>query len=163
MSEPSLRFRELLDYTDYLAQRWLEYFRQHEQALDIEVGGRMQTMRNLVGHIFQVQSFFADLLAHEPATPPTVPPPQMEAPSLETMQRMHQQAMEKLGQYIERASEENLQQKRKLGPVTVSNRKTLAQPLIHSIHHWAQVAKAIRQAGFPAQPPQDIIVSPTMQ
>jgi uncharacterized damage-inducible protein DinB len=160
--EPGISFREMLAYSDYLAQRWLEYFKQHEAALDVNVGGRTGTLRNLVGHIFQVEHFFANLLQDSSASP-TGPPSLLESPSLDALAQMHRESMEKLGQYISSADGEMLQANRTLGPVTVSSRKVLAQSLIHSIHHWAQVAMEVRQADFPAQPPQDIIISPTMQ
>jgi uncharacterized damage-inducible protein DinB len=162
-AEPAMTFREMLAYTDFLAQRWLNYFKQHEAVLDVEVGGKTGTMRNLAGHVFQVESFFANFLLQEPAVTPTAPPPPLEFPTLDSMAALHRESLEKLGQYIASATEETLRATRTLGPVTVSNRKILAQSMIHSIHHWGQVAMEVRQSGFPAQPPQDIIISPVMQ
>jgi uncharacterized damage-inducible protein DinB len=159
---PSLAFSDLLAYTDYLAQRWLSYFEQNPAALEVEIGGRTPKLRDLVVHIFQVEDFFADLLLLEGAGA-TARPQQMEGKSLEELRGIHQQARKKLAQYIDSASEERLQRMRTLGPVTVSERKTLAQALLHGVHHWAQVAMEVRQAGFPAEKPQDIIASPVMK
>jgi uncharacterized damage-inducible protein DinB len=50
-----------------------------------------------------------------------------------------------------------------MGQVTASNRKILAQATLHSVHHWAQVAMKMREAGFPTEKPQDIIASPVMK
>jgi len=44
-----------------------------------------------------------------------------------------------------------------------STRKVLAQAALHSVHHWAQVAMEVRQAGFPTEKPQDIIISDVME
>lgn len=159
---PSLAFADLLAYTDYLAQRWLNYFERNSAALKVDVGGRVGTVGGLVTHIFQVEQFFADLLLQEGAGA-TGRPQQIASPSLEELQRMHQDAHKKLKQYIDSASEEALQRTRTLGPVTVSNRKTLTQAVLHSVHHWAQVAMEVRQAGFPVEPPQDIIACPVMK
>lgn len=159
---PSVAFADLLEYTDYLAQRWLTYFSQHPKALDIDVGGRTGTLCDLVTHIFQVETFFADLLLQEGAGA-MAPPAKVDAPGLEELQRMHHGAQQKLAQYIDSAREETLLQTRKLGPVTVSNRKVLTQAILHSVHHWAQVAMEVRQAGFPTEKPQDIIASPVMK
>lgn len=159
---PSLAFADLLAYTDYLAQRWLNYFEQNPAALEVEIGGRTPTLRDLVVHIFQVEDFFSDLLLQEGAGA-TARPQQMGGKSLEELRGIHQQAHKKLAQYIESASEERLQRMRTLGPVTVSERKTLAQALLHGVHHWAQVAMEVRQAGFPSETPQDIIASPVMK
>jgi hypothetical protein len=35
---PSLAFADLLAYTDYLAQRWLNYFEHNPAALEVDVG-----------------------------------------------------------------------------------------------------------------------------
>jgi uncharacterized damage-inducible protein DinB len=160
-SEPAVSFRDLLAYTDYLAQRWLNYFQQHPQALDVEVGGKTGTLRDLVSHIFQVEQFFADLLLQAGAGS-MAPPAKIAIPTMEDLQRMHRESHQKLTQYIDSANEDALQQTRKLGQVTVSDRKTLTQTVLHSVHHWAQVAMEVRQAGFPAEKPQDIIASPVM-
>jgi uncharacterized damage-inducible protein DinB len=159
---PSLAFADLLAYTDYLAQRWLNYFERNPAALDVDVGGRTPKLRDLVTHIFQVEDFFADLLLQEGAGAMRRPE-QMASKSLEELRGMHQQAHKKLSQYIGSASEDALQRTRTLGPVTVSDRKTLAQAVLHSVHHWAQVAMEVRQAGFPTETPQDIIASPVMK
>jgi uncharacterized damage-inducible protein DinB len=39
----------------------------------------------------------------------------------------------------------------------------LAQAALHSVHHWAQVAMEVRQAGFPTGKPQDFIVTDVME
>ena len=162
-SEPSISFRDLLAYTDYLAQRWLNYFKQNPAALEVEVGGRTPSLRDLVSHIFQVEQFFADLLLQE-GTGATRRPPAIEGKlGLDELGSMHQDALQKLERYIGSANEQMLQRMRTLGPVTVSDRKTLAQTVLHSVHHWAQVAMEVRQAGFPTERPQDIIASPVMK
>ena len=39
----------------------------------------------------------------------------------------------------------------------------LAQAAPHSVHHWAQVAIKVRQAGFPTTKPYDFIVTDVME
>ncbi|HKD82841.1 MAG TPA: DinB family protein [Candidatus Angelobacter sp.] len=160
--EPSISFGDLLAYTDYLAQRWLNYFKQNPAALDVDVGGKTGSLRDLVTHIFQVENFFAGLLAKEGAGSMAAPP-KMDAPSLDDLGRLHQEAHKKLAEYIAAANEERLEKARTVGAITVSERKILAQTVLHSVHHWAQVAMEVRQAGFPAERPQDIIASPVMK
>ena len=160
--EPSISFRDLLAYTDYLAQRWLTYFKQNPDALNLDVGGKTGTLGDLVTHTFQVENFFAELLL-QPGAGSLRPPQKAEAPDLAGLARLHQDAHDKLTRYIRSATDEGLEQPRTLGPVTVSERKILAQAVLHSVHHWAQVAMEVRQAGFPAERPQDIIASPVMK
>lgn len=163
-TEPAVTFRELVGYTDYLSRRWLDYFKQNPSALAVDIGGRAPTLLDLVGHIFQVEHFFANFLEQGASAPtPTAPPPKLESPTLETLEQMHHEAHEKLLKYIASSSEETLRQTRTLGRTTVSNRKILAQATLHSVHHWAQVAMEVRQAGLPTLPPQDIIISPAME
>jgi uncharacterized damage-inducible protein DinB len=159
--EPALSFRELFAYTDYLAARWLKYFRQNSAALDVTVGGRTLTLCDLATHIFQVEEFFSTLLLQEDAGAERRPA-QMPAMQLEDMERVHRESHRKLEQYLATVDEKTMEQVRTLGPVTVSSRKILAQVALHSVHHWAQVAMAVRQAGYPAEKPQDIIASPVM-
>ena len=59
-SEAAISFRELLAYTDYLANRWVDYFGENSGALDINVGGKTGSLRELVHHIFMVEQFFAN-------------------------------------------------------------------------------------------------------
>jgi uncharacterized damage-inducible protein DinB len=163
-SEPGITFRELVAYTDYLSRRWLDYFKQNPAALAVSIGGRTPTLLDLVSHIFQVEHFFANFLAQgASAPPPTAPPAKLESPTLEAVEQMHREADEKLLEYIASSSEETLRQPRTLGRTTASNRKILAQATLHSVHHWAQVAMEVRQAGLPTLPPQDIIISPVME
>ena len=162
MNEPAIAFSDLLAYTDYLAQRWLNYFRQNPKALEVEVGGRTPSLRDLVVHIFQVEDFFSKFLLQEDMKATGRPAP-VEVKNFEDLERMHREAHQNLAQYIGSTSEEQLEKTRTLGPVTVSNRKIFAQAVLHSVHHWAQVAMEVRQAGFPAEKPQDIIASPVMK
>jgi uncharacterized damage-inducible protein DinB len=156
--EASISFRELFAYSHYLAQRWVKYFHQHPAALEVDVGGKTGKLKMLVGHIFDVEIYFAGfLLGENPGRP------QGEERSLEQLLEVHHQAHEKLLRYVGTAGKVELETKHTFGPVTVSNRKVLAQAALHSVHHWAQVAMEVRQAGFPAEKPQDIIISDVME
>lgn len=158
-SEPAISFRELLAYTDYLAERWFSYFERNPVALDVDVGGQIGSLRDLIAHIFMVEQFFSNRLLGDRSPASSKKP---EAPALDDLRRMHRDAHQNLAKYIESASEAHLAEKQDLGPFSASNRKLLAQAVVHSIHHWAQVAMEVRQAGFPAEAPQDIVISPVM-
>lgn len=157
--EPAISFRVLLGYTDYLANRWINYFKEQPEALDVNVGGKTGAVRNLVSHIFQAEQFFAARLFREAAPPPQ----KMDSPTLADLESLHREAQQKLIRYVASASDEELARVQAFGPVKVSNRKILTQAALHGVHHWAQVAMEVRQAGFPEQKPQDIIISEVMQ
>lgn len=158
--EPGISFRELFAYSDYLAARWIKYLHEYPAALEVEVGGRTGNLRTLISHIFDVELFFAGLLLREN---PARPSQEKQEEPLEELLQGHQKAQEKLLRFVDSVDEDGLRQKHTLGPVTVSSRKVLAQTALHSIHHWAQVAMEVRQAGFPAEKPQDIIISDVME
>jgi len=156
-SEPAVTFRELFAYNDYLATRWLNYFQQHPDALDVDVGGKTGTIRELVRHIIQAEQLFADRLLQQ------APAPKLESPTLEQLKQLHQESSERLVSYATSASDEDLRRTQVFGPVTASRRKILTQAALHGVHHWAQVAMEVRQAGFPPEKPQDIIISDVME
>jgi uncharacterized damage-inducible protein DinB len=157
--EPAIAFRDLLAYTDYLAQRWLDYFEEHPQALTVDVGGKTGLIRDLVAHIVQVERFFSERLLTGEATRPT----ELASPTLLELRQIHEEAHRKLNEYVQIASEERLRQTQVFASTAVSNRKVFAQVVLHSVHHWAQVAMEVRQAGFPPEKPQDIIISSVME
>lgn len=160
-ADPSISFREMFAYSHYLADRWIKYFKEHPEALEVDVGGRTGKLRNLVSHIFEVESFFAGYLEGESPARPSLE--KQEERTLDELLQSHRQAHEKLLRYLEKAAESEIERKHTLGPVTVSSRKVLAQTALHSVHHWAQVAMEVRQAGFPAEKPQDIIITDVME
>lgn len=156
--EPSISFRELLNYTDHLANRWFSYFRQNPAALDVNVGGKTGTIRDLVAHIVFVEGFFACRLSS------IDPPPKPEATTVDDLAKIHQSSQEYLLKFVSSASEDDLKRTQSFGPVNnVSNRKILAQAALHGVHHWAQIAMEVRQAGFPTEKPQDIILTDVME
>ena len=156
--EPAVSFRELVAYTDYLADRWLKYFRQHPEALEISIGGKTGSVRQLVNHIFQAEQFFADRLLGKQGSAS-----RLEAPGLEDFERLHQEAQTQLVGYLASAGDEELRRLQPFGPTKVSNRKILTQAVLHGVHHWAQIAKEVRQAGLPTDKPQDIIITDVME
>jgi uncharacterized damage-inducible protein DinB len=157
-SEPAITFHELLTYTDHLANRWMDYFAQNPKALDINIGGRTGPLLELVNHIFTVEQFFAGRLRQKE------PPAKLESPTLQTLMELHKVALAELKAYVTSATDEDLHRTQSLGQSgTVSNRKILAQVALHCVHHWAQVAMAVRQAGFPADTPQDFILTGIME
>src|ERR1051326_1788303 len=105
--EPAIAFRDLVAYTDYLAQRWLNYFKNNPKALEIEVGGRAPKLRDLVTHIFQVEHFFSMLLLQDDMTDDRRPAP-IEAKNFEDLERMHRETNESLTQYLGTTDEERL-------------------------------------------------------
>ncbi|HEX2329958.1 MAG TPA: DinB family protein [Candidatus Angelobacter sp.] len=158
-SEPGVSFRELFLYNDHLAGRWISYFRQNPGAIDVEIGGQTGKLRNLVAHIFEVEIYFADRVLDSGAGHTKLDPADLDA-----LQQRHESSHKQLLKFVETADADTLAGRQDFGPVKgVTVRKMLTQAALHSVHHWAQVAMAVRQAGFPTDKPQDIIITDAME
>jgi uncharacterized damage-inducible protein DinB len=157
----SIEFRTLLAYNHSETERWHAFFVQHPEALDIEVGGKMPKVRNLLAHIFEVESFFSQAL--QTASPQYA---NLNADSLDEMFAAHEQAHGIVARYLETADEESLQRMYSFPrrpEYKFSARKLLAQFIFHGVNHWGQVAMLVRRAGLETGPPHDIIVSTALQ
>lgn len=157
----SIEFRTLLAYNHSETERWHAFFVQHPEALDVEVGGKMPKVRNLVAHIFEVEYFFASELAGEP-----LPSSSLNPDALDDMFARHEQAHGLVSNYLEAVNEEQMQKMHSFPrrpEFRFSSRKMLAQFIWHGINHWAQVALLVRRAGIEAGPPHDIIISTALQ
>ncbi len=162
MSAASIEFQTLLAYNHADAERWHAYFVQHPEALDIEVGGKMPKLRNLIAHIFEVESFFASELE----TPGKATYVQLNPDELDEMYGKHEEAHGKAIRFVENATEEDMQKMHSFPrrpEYEFSSRKLLAQFIWHGINHWGQVAMLVRRAGLEAGPPHDIILSTVLQ
>ena len=159
-SDAGVSFRELLTYTDYLATRWLTFFGEHPEALQVPAGSGTPMVGDLVDHVFLVEEVFSSFL-HDG----TAPPDQGTAGeiSVETFRGRHQGAFRKFGAYLENASDADLRTKMKFSRFEASPRKLLTQSILHSVHHWAQIAMLVRRAGFDAGRPQDLILTDIME
>jgi uncharacterized damage-inducible protein DinB len=83
--------------------------------------------------------------------------------SVANLRALHQQNREKLADFMSHMSESTLNEPVEVfGGRKVSKRKVLTQIYLHPIHHWAQVAMEVRQAGFPTSTPQDILITDVM-
>lgn len=154
-------FLGLLAYNHSETERWHAWFMQNPKAFDVVVGGKMNTVRDLVAHIFQAELFFAGLLAGN-ETPKTA----YGYNSVDEMFAMHEKAHGMLAHYIEQAGEDDMAKLYDLPwkeGLRVSSRKLLTQCFLHGVNHWGQIAMEVRQAGMPSEGPHDIILSKVMQ
>ena len=157
----SIEFRTLLAYNHSETERWHAFFVEHPDTLDIEVGGKMPKIRSLVAHIFEVESFFAAALSSD--SPERL---SLNADSLEEMFAAHEKAHAEISQFLETATEENLQKLHSFPrrpDFHFTGRKMLIQIMYHGVNHWGQVAMLIRRAGIETGQPHDIIISKALQ
>jgi uncharacterized damage-inducible protein DinB len=156
----ALSFRELLDYTQEETERWEAWLRAQDAAvLELGLGdGRWSTVGELIFHTFMVERRYADRLLDEPITPYEGVP----HATLDQLFTLHREARERLERYVARATdaewdEQVTFQTLLYGPMSGSKRKIVGHALLHSVRHWAQIAAALRQAGYPEQWPHDLM------
>jgi uncharacterized damage-inducible protein DinB len=159
-TDAGISFRELLAYTDYLATRWLTFFGEHPKALQVPAGGGTPTVGDLVDHVFLVEEVFSSFLRDG------VPPPEKGSAGeigVETFRRRHEEAYRKFTEYLSASSDDDLRTKKKFSRFDSSPRKLLTQSILHSVHHWAQIAMIVKRAGFDTGRPQDLILTDVME
>jgi len=157
--QPGVSFHELFAYTDWLAQRWFAYFEQNPAALDVEIGGRTGTLRELVLHISRAEDNLIRILKNEPRDNER----SVEG-SVSALLAFHHDNHGKLAEFMSQMTEMTLNEQVEFyGGRKASKRKILTQIYLHCVHHWAQVAIEVRQAGFPTSTPQDIILTDVME
>ncbi len=152
-----IEFRTLLAYNHGETERWHAFFVQHPEALEIEVGGKMEKVRNLVAHIFEVETFFGAALFSD--SPERIA---LNPASLEDMFAAHEKAHAEISRFLETATEDDLQKQHSFPrrpDFYFSSRKMLIQIMYHGVNHWGQIAMLVRRAGIDAGPPHDIIIS----
>jgi uncharacterized damage-inducible protein DinB len=157
----SIDFLALLAYNHSETERWHAFFVQHPEALDIDVGGKMPKVRNLVAHIFEVEGFFASALSSD--SPERVA---LNADSLDEMFSKHEEAHGTISRFLETATEDDLQKLHSFArrpEFKFTGRKMLIQVMYHGVNHWGQVAMLVRRAGIETGPPHDIIASTALQ
>jgi len=158
-----ISFRDLLAYNHSETERWHRFFVEHPQALALNVGGKMETVGDLVRHMFQTELYFASRLSGQELAREEYAP---KSDSLDDVFYLHEKAHGKLAQYLSKATEASMTKMHHFdhgGGFDASERKMVMQFFWHGINHWAQIALVVRQAGMPVEKPRDIILSHVLQ
>lgn len=160
--DPGIPFATLLAYNADENEHWKRWFAEHPAALDVPcdipvAGG---TMRKLVLHIFATELFFAHRVLDQPK-------PDFENlvdGTLEELFAIGADAHAKFNRFLAQATAEDWTILQALGfrDLKVSKRKMLAQAMLHSVHHRAQLATLLRQQGHKQDWTHDFILSKAM-
>lgn len=145
-------------------RHWQKWFEAHPQALDVPLDiARAQSAREFVQHIVAVDLRYAQRLCGHEVTPYEKMPLDATA-----MFELAQQTFERLRKFAQQASQEMLRteiefQTRAAGQLRASRRKILIHTLMHSVRHWAQLATALRRAGFATDWQHDLLFSEVVE
>jgi uncharacterized damage-inducible protein DinB len=151
----SISYEELLRYTSAERDRWRVWFGANPGAIEASAqpGGRLPTVGKLIDHIFLVERRHVQRLRGEDLSV-TTGLSGSNAPPLFEYGASVRRELEQLARDLD---EEVADQIRTIylrdqdWPVTP--RKLLFHILLHEVRHWAQIALAVRLAGF--EPPGD--------
>ena len=151
----SITFDELLRYTNAEREKWRAWFQNHSTAVEapVQPGGRLPTVGKLIDHIFLVERRHLQRLTGEPLADKTGLTGNNAPPLFDYGASVRRE----LGQYVAALGEDESDQVRDFEvretrwPMTP--RKLLFHILLHETRHWAQIALAVRLAGF--EPPGD--------
>jgi uncharacterized damage-inducible protein DinB len=161
----TISFAELLRYTNGEREKWRGWFLAHPGAIEVVVqpGGRLPTVGKLIDHIFLVERRHLQRLTGLPLAQSTGltgnnAPPLFDYGS--SVRREFEQFVADLDSDL--ADE--------VRPLEVRERHWLMTPrkllfhiLIHEIRHWAQIALAVRTAGFEPPGDHDLFFSPALK
>jgi|SRR5688572_30609870 uncharacterized damage-inducible protein DinB len=151
----TMSYEELLTYTGGERDRWRAWFAAHPEAMDaaVQPGGRLPTVGKLIDHIFLVerrhlQRLTGDPLSHQTGLSGSNAPPLFDYGA--SVRRELEQFVRVLA---DEAADEmrSFEVREQRWPMTP--RKLLFHILLHETRHWAQIAMAVRLAGF--EPPGD--------
>ncbi len=151
----SITFDELLRYTNAEREKWRAWFQNHSTAVEapVQPGGRLPTVGKLIDHIFLVERRHLQRLAGEPLADKSGLTGNNAPPLFDYGASVRRE----LEQYVATLGEDEADQVRNFEvretqwPMTP--RKLLFHILLHETRHWAQIALAVRLAGF--EPPGD--------
>ena len=157
----SLGYDELLRYTNEERQKWHDWLLAHPAAMDapVQPDGRLPTVGKLIDHILLGERRFLQRLTDVPVSESTgltgnnVPPLFAYGASVRR----------ELEQYVSTLEEDDADQSRTFvirdQTWSLTPRKVLLHILVHEIRHWAQIALAVRLAGFEPPGNHDLLFS----
>jgi uncharacterized damage-inducible protein DinB len=151
----AITFEELLRYTNGERDKWRAWLSDHTAAIDapLQPGGRLPTVGRLIDHIFLVERRHLQRLTAQPLSDSTGLTGNNAPPLFDygaSVRRELEQFVADLGD-DEADTVRNFDVRDRQWPMTP--RKLLFHILVHETRHWAQIALAVRLAGF--EPPGD--------
>lgn len=154
-----ISFEELLRYEEEQTQQWREFFARRPHLLKVEVSST-DDMGKLLFHMFAAEYRSAQRLLGETM----VMDADLRRSNVDELFEIAAEARRKLRQYLASATNESLEQSQTfpshtLGEFRATPKKLLTHALVHSIRHWAQVARVLRENGQRADFSHDVLFS----
>jgi uncharacterized damage-inducible protein DinB len=150
-----LGFDELVRYTNEERDKWRGWLLSHPEAMDapVQPGGRLPTVGKLIDHIFLVERRQLQRLTGITPSDSTGLTGNNAPPLFDYGASVRRE----LDQFVADLDDGDADEPRTIvvreTPYSMTPRKLLFHILLHEIRHWAQIAMAVRLAGF--EPPGD--------
>ena len=161
-----ISFAELLAANESDTAKWRKWFDEQPAAvLDVRLSIALaKDVREFLLHIFAVELRYAERLTGSPVTDYETLPTETVAELFGIGDR----ARAMYRSYLASATDDDLASvmefpTRTAGVIRSSKRKMLAHALIHSVRHWAQLATALREAGYPTNWGKDFLYTDAME
>ena len=157
---------ELMEFTSWERSRWHIWLAERgESLLAISVGphgdGRMQTIGELIKHIFAAEKHHVDRLLNRPPIDMSSVP----SDNIEGLFQFGAQSRKDLKEFVETLPADHWNVERQFEImnhlVSVTPRKFIVHILTHEIRHWAQIATMLRLNGLTGGFP-DFLFGPVM-
>ena len=159
-------FNDLLSYTDWEREKWRAWLLERgDQVLRIKIGehgdGRLQTLGDLVRHIFSAEKRYVERLSGRPLTDTST----VSAEKIDEVFCFGVESRGQLREFIANfpATQWDVPQEFKIvnSSISATPRKIIMHVVLHEVHHWAQVATFLRLNGLPGDF-HDFLFSPVM-
>ena len=161
---PTISLDELLGWTSEERAKWLPWLKKNPGALDVAVqpGGRFPTVATLIDHIFLVEVRHTQRLqGKELPTETGIAPGNTDA-----LFTYAARGREALHRYVPTLTPGDLNKPRDVvvasGTYPLSPRKLLFHMALHEVRHWAQIAAAVRVAGYTPPGDHDLFYSKSL-
>ena|SRR5690349_5368501 len=160
-----LTFNPLIGYTEWERAKWHDWFLDGRgQALNVGTGphgdGRLQTIGELVRHIFSAEKRYIDRLCGRAITETgSIPTDDVEA-----LFQFGRLSRKNLMEFIEQLPSREWDQIKEFplmnSTIRATHKKVVMHIVMHEIRHWAQIATLLRVGGFPLGEFHDFLFSP---
>ena len=161
---PSLTLDELLGWNGEERNKWLVWLKKHPTALDVAVqpGGRFPTVASLIDHIFLVEVRHTMRLQGKELPTATG----VAAGDIDGLFTYAARGREGVHRFLPSLNPMDLNKPRDVmvptGTYAMSPRKLLFHMALHEVRHWAQIAAAVRVAGFTPPGDHDLFYSKSL-
>jgi len=163
LARDMVTFQELLSYSREELGRWRDWFNQHPEALDVKIEVAQATdIRMLLLHIILVEMRYAEWLMGDAISPVE----SIATQSTDSLFAAADAAQAKWQRLIDTSSDEPWDEMMAfpapMERLRASRRKCFVHAFVHGVRHWAQLATALRAAGYKQDWQHDFVFSTAM-